>query len=451
MPHTRITETRREFLETTTATALAGSLVGTSSGDEQKSPAEKAGPKKRIAIITTLWAYLRHGQHIGDRFLVGYPHEGDWHEPGVEVVSAFVAQQPTASDQKVREKEFGFPQGDLSAERAREFGFGLHKTIPDALRCGGKRLAVDGVVVIAEHGEYPTNAKGQKLYPRSEFFSQIVDVFRNDGRSVPVFNDKHLSYSFEQASRMVAASRELNFPMLAGSSLPVTWRMPEMEVPYGAEIEEAVVICGSSSLDSSGFHALEALQCLVERRKGGETGIRRVQTLSGDDVWNALDHKKWSPDLMARALSRADVIKGITLVDARTQDLAAPGVLKSIVPEPQAVLFEYRDGLKATLLLLDGAVGNFTAAVRLDRRDRVLTTKFLLPPEPNVAYSVCLAHHIENMIVTGQPGYPVERTLLVSGLLEAAHDSRAADGRRLRTPQLDVTYTAPRASQHCRN
>ena len=142
--------------------------------------------------------------------------------------------------------------------------------------------------------------------------------------------------------------------------------------------------------------------------------------------------------------------QGITLVDARTQDLAAPGVLKSIVPEPQAVLFEYRDGLKATLLLLDGAVGNFSAAVRLDRRGRVLSTKFLLPPEPNVAYSACLAHHIENMIVTGRPGYPVERTLLVSGLLEAAHDSRAAGGRRLRPPNLDVSYKARRASQHCR-
>ena len=185
-------------------------------------------------------------------------------------------------------------------------------------------------------------------------------------------------------------------------------------------------------------------------RKGGETGIRRVQTLSGNDVWNALQRRKWSPDLMSRALSRADVIKGITLVDARTQDLAAPGVLKSIVPEPQAVLFEYRDGLKATLLLLDGAVGNFTAAVRLDRRDQVLSTKFLLPPEPNVAYSACLAHHIENMIVTGRPGYPVERTLLVSGLLEAAHDSRVDGHRPQLTPQLAIRYHAPRQSHYCR-
>ena len=175
-------------------------------------------------------------------------------------------------------------------------------------------------------------------------------------------NPDELGKLFEKAREMVEASRELKFPLLAGSSLPVGWRMPEMEVPYGAEIEEALVISGSRSLDSAGFHALEALQCLVERRRGGESGIRQVQTLTGTDVWKALARKKWSPELMARALSRADLVEGITLVDARTQDLSAPGLLESIVPEPQAVLFEYRDGLRATLLMLDGAIGERNAA-----------------------------------------------------------------------------------------
>ena len=251
MPRTRSTTTRRHFLGTTAATAVAGSLATPATGtvDNQAGPASR---RKRIAIITTLWAYLRHGQHIGDRFLVGYPWEGDWHEPEVEVVSAFVAQQPTAMDRKIRAKEFGFPQGDLSIHRAQEFGFSLHKSIAEALRCGGKTLAVDGVVLIAEHGEYPTNPLGQKLYPRAEFFSEIVDVFRSDGRAVPVFNDKHLSYSFEKARAMYNASRELEFPLLAGSSLPVGWRMPEMEVPHGAKIQEALAISGSQSLDSPG-------------------------------------------------------------------------------------------------------------------------------------------------------------------------------------------------------
>ena len=243
-------ETRRAFLEVATAAALAGSLppAATAAGTS----------KKRIAIITTLWSYLRHGQHIGDRFLIGYPWAGDWHQPELEVVSAWVDQVPTAADRKSREAEYGFPQGDLSKPRAREFGFHLFPTVAETLRCGGRKLAVDGVVIIAEHGEYPTNEKGQKLYPRARIFGEVVKVFEQDKRAVPVFNDKHLSYSFSKAQAMVSASRRLDFPLLAGSSLPVTWRMPEMEVPYGCRIKEALAV-GVGSLDSSGFHALEAL------------------------------------------------------------------------------------------------------------------------------------------------------------------------------------------------
>jgi hypothetical protein len=437
-------ETRRDFLELAAASALAGSMTGRSS-------AAQNDPRTKIAIITTLWSYLRHGQHIGDRFLVGYPWEGDWHQPGVRVVSAFVAQKPTAADMKAREAEYGFPQGDLAPQRARQFGFGLYPTIAEALRCGGESLAVDGVVIIAEHGEYPYNEKGQHLYPRAEFFEQVVDVFETDGRAVPVFNDKHLSYSFTHAKAMVEASRRLDFPMLAGSSLPVTWRMPEMEVPRGAEVHEAVAIGPSTSLDSSGFHSLESLQCLVERRRGGETGIRQVQLLEGEAVWKAMNEGRWSHELMSRALSRSDLVEGITLTDARTQDLAAPGVLETIVTDPKAVLIGYRDGLQATLLMLPGASGDYTAAVRVGRRGEIISTKFLLPPDPNVAYSACLAHHIEQMIVTGEPSYPVERTLLVSGLLEAAHDSRVAGHQVLETPQLAVHYQSPRESQYAKD
>ena len=428
--------TRRDFLEVAAAASLAGSLASAAADRE---------PRKRIAIITTLWAYLRHGQHIGDRFLVGYPWQGDWHHPPLDVVSAFVAQVPTAADLKSREAEFGFPQGDLSRDRAREFGFSIQPTIAGALRCGGSKLAVDGVVIIAEHGDYPANELGQTLYPRYEFFRQVVEVFERDGRSVPVFNDKHLSYSFRQASRMVADSKRLDFPMLAGSSLPVTWRMPEVDVPYGERVTEAVGV-GVGSLDSSGFHALEALQCLVERRRGGETGIESVQLLEGDAVWQAGKTGRWSHNLLAAALSRADVIKGITLTDARPQDLAATGVLESIVPNPAAFLVEYRDGLKTSLLMLNGAVGDFTAAVRIRDQSEPVSTKFLLPPEPNVAYSACLVHHIEDMITSGRAPYPVERTLLVSGLLESALASRQRENVRIATPHLDVRYKAPRKS-----
>ena len=104
------------------------------------------------------------------------------------------------------------PEGDLSGARAREFGFQVYPTIAEALCCGGKELAVDAVLIVAEHGDYPRNEKGQILYPRYEFFQQCVEVFKRSGRSVPVYNDKHLSYSFDKAKSMVDASRRLRFP-----------------------------------------------------------------------------------------------------------------------------------------------------------------------------------------------------------------------------------------------
>ena len=81
-------------------------------------------------------------------------------------------------------------QGDSATARQRG--------VTEALTVGGK-LAVEGVLLIAEHGNYPRNDKGQILYPRLELMEQIVDVFRKTGQSVPVFNDKHLSYTFDRA------------------------------------------------------------------------------------------------------------------------------------------------------------------------------------------------------------------------------------------------------------
>src|SRR5271156_2304256 len=172
--------TRRDFL--TAASALP--FVSTRALADD--PA-----RKKIAIITTVWTYLSHAQHMGARFLVGYPKNGKWHKPAIDVVSLYVDQRP---------------EGDLSAKRAADHGFTIYKTIAEALRVGGAKLAVDAVVIIGEHGNYPRNKKGQILYPRYEFFQQVVQVFEKDGRAVPVYNDKHLSYSAQKAERMVEDS-----------------------------------------------------------------------------------------------------------------------------------------------------------------------------------------------------------------------------------------------------
>src|SRR5450432_167108 len=172
---------------------------------------------KRIAVIGPIYTNLSQVQQIADRFLVGYPYRGSWRHPDMKVVSLYIHQKA---------------EGDLSQERAREFGFQVFTSVAQALRCGGGKLAVDAVLIAAGHGDRAPN----------EFFKAFVDVFEQEGRSVPVYNDMRLSSGFEKTAWMVDQSKRLRFPLLAGSPLPVTWRLPELELPIGCEIEEALTI-----------------------------------------------------------------------------------------------------------------------------------------------------------------------------------------------------------------
>src|SRR5262249_5755301 len=155
---------------------------------------------------------------------------------------------------------------------------------------------------VVEQGNYPRNHKGQILYPRYDFFQQCVQVFEDEGHAVPYFNHHNLSFSFRQAQSMVATAGKLKFPLLAGSPLAVTWRLPDIDIPHGAQVQEAVAVCPFAGME---FDALEAMQSMLDRRKGGETGVKAVQLLEGDDVWAAGDDKRWSMELLSSALSRS--------------------------------------------------------------------------------------------------------------------------------------------------
>ncbi|MEO8426288.1 MAG: hypothetical protein ABI651_04165 [Verrucomicrobiota bacterium] len=413
--------TRRTFLRVLGSAMLAGAAQ----------PVLAFSPvPKRIAIITTVWTYQSHAQHMGDRFLVGYPRHGRWHGSPLQVVSLYVDQKPA---------------GDLSRQRAADHGFTIYPSISETLRCGGNKLAVDGIVIIAEHGDYPRNHKGQILYPRYEFFQQCVNVFEQDRRVVPIYNDKHLSYSWEKARKMVEDSKRLKFPFLAGSSLPVTWRLPPVEVPYGAKLDEALMV-GVGGSDPMDYHALEAMQCMVERRHGGETGIKSVQLIEGDAVWQAGEEGRWSKRLLEAALSRSDSLQGDSELDSRPQDLAHNGQLPKLVKNPAAYFIERNDGLRTTLLMLNGALQDYCFAAQLAKGE-IVSTQFFLPPTPNVTYSACLVAQIEEMIVTGRAPYPVERTQIASAMLDRCLDSKVEDHRRIATPELNIRYRAPKDSR----
>lgn len=416
---------RRNFLGATAAGLAASPLV--LAADKEKAP------RKKMAIVTTVWRYLSHAQHMGDRFLVGHPDGGKWHQPGLDVVSLYVDQTP---------KE------DQSRQRAKEFGFDIYPSIAKALRCGGDSLAVDAVLVIGEHGDYPRNDRGQKKYPRYEFFKQVTDVFRKDGRTVPVFNDKHLSWNWDWAKEMVAASRELDFPFMAGSSLPGTFRMPTVDMPWGADVDE-VMCLALGGVDSYDFHALETIQCMAERRRGGESGVAWIQALRGESAWKAIEAGSWKAGGFSGKLFEACMSRSQILKQSHTgfgHRYPTKSEIRKMVADPVVYRFQYNDGLRATMLLMNGLVGDFTFAAQLKDQSKPLSTLFYLPPVPNVYYSAILMSKVERMFQTGQVQQPIERTLLTTGLVAAATQSLTEGNKRLVTPHLDIRYQAPRKS-----
>jgi hypothetical protein len=317
------------------------------------------------------------------------------------------------------------------------------------------------VLLIGEHGNYPLSEIGQKKYPRYELFQEIVKVFEKDGRTTPVFNDKHLSWNFDWAKKMVEQSKQLNFPFLAGSSLPVTWRMPAIDMPLGAEVEEIVVVA-MGNVDIYDFHALETIQCMAERRKGGETGVVSMHALRGAPVWEAMKSGSfkdggWDPRLFEACLSRSHTLAQAESYSHRYPTLKQmqewvkdPPGKEGTGKEPVAYRFEYADGLKATMLLMNGLVDDFTFAARLKGQKEPLSTLFQLPPNPNVVYSAGLMSKAEEMFSTGKAPYPIERTLLTSGLVSAGMRSLHEAQKRIETPHLAIKYQPARESQFMR-
>jgi hypothetical protein len=192
---------------------------------------------------------------------------------------------------------------------------------------------------------------------------------------------------------------------------------------------------------------------MAERRRGGETGVSAVQALRGDAVWKALEAGSWKAGGWDGQLFEACLSRSQTLAQGETfsHRYSTTKQIREWVKDPVAYRLEYTDGLKGTMLLLNGLVDDFTFAARLKDAggppaDKVLSTLFYLPPNPNVVYSAALMSHAEDMVLTGKAAYPVERTLLTSGLVAAGLQSLAAGQKRLETPHLAVRYEAPRDS-----
>ena len=366
--------------------------------------------RKKIAAIITEYRPNSHADVMVTKFLKGFPTDEGLIPPRVDVASLYIDQ---------------FPENDLGVALAAEHNVPVYPSIVKALTLGGNALAVDGVLLIGEHGDYAWNEKAQQLYPRKYFMEQICGVFATSKRAVPVYNDKHLSYNWHDAKWMVDRAASLGAPFMAGSSLPLGWRNPWLEYERGTPVEEAIAI-GFSGLDIYGFHTLETLQCMVERRVGGETGVEAVTCLEGDAVWEAAKAGLWSRELAEAACAP---------IENKPQ-----GRMEDHCENPALFLVEYRDGLRGGVLMLNGYVSDLAYAGLVS--DEIQGTEFYVQNCPPHAHFSYLSLNIEEMFVTGVPTYPVERTLLTTGVLEAALDSRHQGYIRLETPHLELSYSS---------
>jgi hypothetical protein len=231
----------------------------------------------------------------------------------------------------------------------------------------------------------------------------------------------------------------------------VTWRTPSVEMPLGARIGEAVCVC-YGGVDSYDFHGLETIQCMVERRQGGETGVEWVQAYRGDKFWEALRQGVWSRPLMDAALSRSH-----TLTSARPEFshiFPSDADLRRLVPNPVAYRYQHSDGLKCTMLLMSGLVKDFNFAAYVNgSRDPWSTQMYLPMPDGRTTlanFFSPLVNSVETMFLTGKPAYPVERTLLTTGLTAAGVESLFRDQARFDTPHLAIRYQPTKESTYWR-
>ncbi|MFO0928227.1 MAG: hypothetical protein U0736_14510 [Gemmataceae bacterium] len=375
-------------------------------------------PPQTVAAIITVYHKWSHADVLVGKLLEGYLHDGKT-MPSLRLASMYVDQRPA---------------GEWSAGLAKKHGFTLHDTIAGAITRGGPTLAVDGVLLIGEHGKYPTNRKGQILYPRRRFFAETCAVFERSKRVVPVFNDKHLAATWDDTRWMIDRARALFVPLMAGSVVPLTWRRPALQLPRGAELTEAVQI-GYGPFEGYGFHALEGLQCFAERRRGGETGVRSVQCLRGQAMWDALDRGLWSKECLDAALKRVPA--------------HAPGDVRALTAKTADAgvwLIEYRDGFRAAVAMLNGWLyegdgGAFIVAGKVRGQPQPFTCHFYLQNIDPFAQFGYQLRAIEALVRTSHAPYPVERTLLTGGVLDAVMTSAAERGRKVDTPHLAVRYT----------
>lgn len=367
----------------------------------------------KVAGLTTEYRHNSHSDMFFSRLFLTDTLDGKGRQFSLSLASCFTDQVPS---------------NDTSRKHAEKHQFRIASDVRDALTLGSGKLSVDGVLLVAEHGKYPVSDVGATIFPKRRLFEQVAAEFRASGRSVPVFVDKHLADNWTDAKWIYDTARELKVPLMAGSSVPGAWRYPPLDVRRGAKLKQIVAL-SYHTLDAYGFHGLEVIQSLAERRAGGETGVKQVRHVSGDAVWHTLDNGTCDRRLFDEA------VKAIS----EKRWLKYKKTVREMTKDPSLIVIDYDDGLQAFLFTLNGPIVEWTVA--WSEADGPVQAALFDTQEWRPFYHFTLQlRAIERMMQSGQPSWPVERTLVSSGILHAAMQSQKNGDQVVPTRYMKVSY-----------
>jgi hypothetical protein len=176
-----------------------------------------------------------------------------------------------------------------------------------------------------------------------------------------------------------------------------------------------------------------------------------VQAYRGESFWKAYKEGVWPRDLTEAALCRSHTLtparEGFNDIFPTVEDM------QRLVRNPVAYRYQHEDGLMGTMLLMGGLVRDFNFAARLE--SGIFSTQMYLPmPDGRTTlanFFSPLVNGMEQMFLTGKATYPVERTLLTTGLTAAGVESLYRKQERLDTPHLAIKYQPTRESTFWRS
>ena len=371
-------------------------------------------PKLRVAALCTECRPLSHADVILSRWLEPFPNDSlyGWTQPATRLTTIYAAQR--------------HPQRDLIPAMQARFGIVSYDSIEGALMQGGTDLAVDAVLLIAEHGDYPENEFGQKLYPRKEFFDEMMRVFERAGRSVPVFFDKHLSWNPDWIGEMHDRIKRDAVPFFGGSSLPFSMEGDLAQVAEGTRFEEVVAVY-YGGVESYLFHSAEMVESVIERGSRQSGGIDEIMAWKGERVWEAVENGDFSWELVEQACSACsdealEAIRGL-------RDRRDPSV--------NAFRLHYENGLIVTHFHQVESVRRWCLA------GRVSDTGEMVAGAGNAGGAVHYFPHfarlcrkIDDFFVTGQSPVPLERIYTTSMVTALCLRALASTDGCLSTPEL---------------